>query len=171
MTQNSLAVIAAARDGFRVTEDGIAIRPDGSEQFVFLPTSAKNQYFSFGYSFREKRVHVKVHRLVAYLKFGEAALLPGVHTRHLNGDSKDNRWSNIAIGSQSENMMDKSPVVRSGHAKKAGRARSLPDSIWKEIEDRHNSGMSFKAIRNEYGIALGTLSYRLSKTAKKTVLR
>jgi DNA-directed RNA polymerase specialized sigma24 family protein len=47
----------------------------------------------------------------------------------------------------------------------------LPDDLWREIERRHAEGMSYKAIRAEYRISLGTLSYRLSRTGKKTVLR
>jgi hypothetical protein len=108
---------------------------------------------------------------VAFLKFGKDALALGVHVRHMNGNSLDNRWDNIAIGSASQNAMDRAPSDRRSHAQAAGRARSLPDSLWREVEARHASGMSYKAIRAEYGIPLGTLSYRLSRKAKKTVLR
>lgn len=171
MTQNSLAVIDAIQRGFSVNLEGIVFRPDGEVQKLCLPSAPDNQYYTFPISFNGGRVHVRVHRMVAFLKFGEAALLPGVHARHLDGDSLNNQWDNIAIGSQSQNMMDRTPSARSDHARSASRSRSLPDSTWCEIEQRHREGMSFKAIRAEYGIALGTLSYRLSRSAKKTVVR
>lgn len=167
MTKNSQAVLIAAERGFFVDGDGIARKPSGEIQTTCIPARSDNQYRSFGISCFGTRHHVKVHRLVAFQKFGIAALLEGVHTRHLNGDSLDNRPENIAIGTAQENSMDRSPEDRRSHAKKAVSARSLPDSVWEEIRERHESGMSFKAIRSEYGIALGTLSYRLSKTAKK----
>ncbi len=38
-----------------------------------------------------------IHRVVAYVAFGESALQPGVQVRHLNGDPTDNRAANLAL--------------------------------------------------------------------------
>lgn len=52
-------------------------------------------------------VDVMVHRLQAYQKYGDEMFDESVQVRHLNGDPSDNSWDNIAIGSQSDNMMDR----------------------------------------------------------------
>ena len=49
---------------------------------------------------------VKFHHMQAYEKFGDAIFEDGIVVRHLNGDPSDNSWDNIAIGTQSDNMMD-----------------------------------------------------------------
>jgi hypothetical protein len=54
---------------------------------------------------------VKVHRIVAYIKYGKAALESGIDTRHLNGNRQDNSWDNISIGTRKENMGDVSKEV------------------------------------------------------------
>lgn len=55
---------------------------------------------------------MKIHRLVAYIKYGNAALRKGIDTRHLNGDKLDNSWDNIAIGTRSDNMQDMPKELR-----------------------------------------------------------
>jgi len=171
MSKNSQAVLTAAAKGYTVNESGQVIAPSGAIRKLYVPRNPRKQYAEFGISSEAGKVAVPVHRLAAVLKFGPVAVSPGVHVRHLNGNSLDNRPDNIAIGNHSQNMMDRSKADRVAHAQKAGRANSLPDDLWREIERRHAEGMSYKAIRAEYRISLGTLSYRLSRTGKKTVLR
>lgn len=57
-------------------------------------------------------IPIKVHRLVAYKKYGDAALADKIDTRHLNGIRTDNSWDNVVIGSRSDNMLDIPPAKR-----------------------------------------------------------
>lgn len=59
---------------------------------------------------KQKSWHV--HRLVLWAFVGPR--LPGMVSRHLNGNPTDNRLANLAYGTQSENMKD---VVRHGRHK------------------------------------------------------
>ena len=171
MTKNSKAVLIAAERGYSVDSNGSAFKPNGDPQPLYLPPCPRHKYFAFAISTEFGRSQVRVHRLVAFQNFGIAALLPGVHTRHLNGDSLDNRAENIAIGSRSDNMMDRSPESRRLHAQLAGRSNSLPESTWEEVINDRDSGMTYKQITEKYGISKSTLSFRLSKTGKKQVMR
>lgn len=46
------------------------------------------------------------HRIVALIKYGPAAAMPKVVVRHIDGNKQNNDPANIAIGSQSENIVD-----------------------------------------------------------------
>jgi hypothetical protein len=70
-----------------------------------------------------KTFPLPVHKFVAYLKWGDEAFAPGIDVRHKNNNAKDNRWSNILIGSRSDNMNDLPPEVRSRNATIAVNAR------------------------------------------------
>lgn len=70
---------------------------------VFTVTDPKDGY---------KSRPIPTHRFVAYLKYGEEAFLADC-VRHLNDDSLDNSWDNIAIGSHMDNHLD---AVRNGKA-------------------------------------------------------
>lgn len=49
---------------------------------------------------------VNVHRIIAYLKYGDEYCYPITEARHLNDVKNDYSWSNIAIGTHKENMHD-----------------------------------------------------------------
>ena len=63
----------------------------------------------------KKQHHFPVHKFAAYCYFGDSAFT--LHVRHLNGNTLDNSLKNIALGSPSENEMDKPKSVRSNSAK------------------------------------------------------
>lgn len=69
------------------------------------------------------RTMLRVHRLQAYQKFGDAIFQPGVDVRHLNGNKLDNSASNIAIGTRSQNRMDMPRGARIASARNAANAR------------------------------------------------
>lgn len=68
---------------------------------------------------------VPVHKFVAFLIWGRAALAPGVHVRHRNGDTEKNTKSNLRLGTPSENAMDKPKSVRIATAKAARAAQGV----------------------------------------------
>jgi hypothetical protein len=68
-------------------------------------------------------------------------------------------------------MMDKPKEIRQRAAQNAGRANSLPDHLWAQIELERSQGATYPQLRERYGIAKSTLSFRLSKSARKMVMR
>lgn len=49
---------------------------------------------------------VPIHRVIAYLKYGDAYCYPVTEARHLNNNKSDYSWDNIAIGTHKQNMHD-----------------------------------------------------------------
>lgn len=69
------------------------------------------------------RVSFHIHKLAAFLLFGEMALEAGVHVRHIDGDSLNLSVDNLALGSGSDNEHDKPPEGRARVAKIARAAQ------------------------------------------------
>lgn len=55
---------------------------------------------------------VHAHKFFAYLIWGRAAFSPNVEVRHLDGNPSNNRRDNLALGTSSQNQMDKTPEAR-----------------------------------------------------------
>lgn len=53
-----------------------------------------------------KEYDVRVHKLAAYQKYGEAMFEEGIVVRHLDGNKQNNKEENIAIGSCKDNALD-----------------------------------------------------------------
>lgn len=161
-SNRSRAVLYAAQVGYLVEPDGTVFSPHGSP----MRTRNDSGYARFNVNLpssvepdRTKRtLAVYVHKLMAYQKFGTACFGKGIHVRHLNGDSLDNSAENIAIGNQSDNMMDQPKSIR--------RARSLhaasfikkltPPKVLAIKADR-KSGMSYAEIMQKHGLAKSTV--------------
>ncbi len=162
MSQNNQALRSAFEKGYRVV-NGCIITPTGKTR---VATISNDGYSSFNFGLDGKKIGVKVHRLVAYEKFGESALITGVHVRHMDGNPSNNLPDNIAIGSAHENSMDRPKENRISHAAK-GRQK-FTSAFIQSLRDDHKSGLGYKKLRKKHGIPLSTLSYYLSSKAKNT---
>ncbi len=159
----------AFRIGYRVTDEGGVVAPSGRRLLVNANDAG---YFHFSMTThvadRERyglprAARVPVHRLAAYQLFGEDALQFGTDTRHLNGDRLDNRLVNIAIGTRSDNMMDRPAHARKAHAMKAACSprrtrRKLTDDQVREIRKRLAAGESARALAKVFAVAKGTIN-------------
>lgn len=142
---------------------------------VFSPFGRKlklkqvNNYYRFNIKDKIKgHYYVKVHRLCAYQKYGEKIFESGVQVRHLNGNSLDNSYGNIGIGTSSANRLDICPKKRKALASNASKnLRALTDEDLTEFWRDRNNGMSYKELSNKYKIAKSTISYIINgKTYK-----
>ena len=113
-----------------------------------------------------KSFPIPVHKLVAFQKFGEAALQTGVQVRHANNNSLDNSEGNILIGTGTENALDRPELDRRVHAAK-GRQTYTKTEV-DRLRKAYDSGESYKEIERRTGISRSTLSYYLSTKAKRT---
>jgi hypothetical protein len=173
MSKTQQCVKSAVASGFRVTRDGKHVfGATGVELKQRLTGRAGRQYYTVNahvVGFSKQKMPIHVHRIVAYLKFGEVALsAPCV--RHLNDDPLDNAWDNIALGSRCDNAIDRPEFDRKLHAQKAGRTNSRPEEFWDQVRAEHEAGASYNELSKKHGLSKGTLSFRLSKTGKRTVM-
>jgi hypothetical protein len=111
--------------------------------------------------------NIKVHRMQAYQKYGDALYKDGIIVRHLNGVSTDNSYDNIAIGTMSENMMDIPASIRiakSVYAASFLRRYNKEDVMKFYIEN----GKSYKKTMEKFNISSkGTLHFILNGRGKK----
>lgn len=152
------ALLYAVKQGYSVTHDGRVISPNTEKPRKLVLDS--RGYFVFNLGSCEKAVGIRVHRLVAYFKFGKKIFNKGVVVRHLDGNSRNNQWNNIAIGTQSDNMMDRSPLKRKAHAQVAARKqRKLSDEEAKELRALRAKGATYSELMSKFGLAKSTISY------------
>ena len=149
--------IAISR-GYVVTEDGVFLNSKGVE----IGNVDKQGYLQSSIRVNKKAVSFYAHRLQAFQKYGDKLFSNGVVTRHINGNSLDNSWNNIAIGTHSENMMDIPEQIRIKRAKYA--SSFLKKYNNEEIIEFHNSCRSYKKTMEKFSISSkGTLNYILKK--------
>ncbi len=171
MSKVTDAIRAAAAKGYSVTVEGEVLNRLGKKRKLQIKRRGPYLLYVFNIGWDDGSFPIPVHRLAAFLKFGEPALVERVQTRHLDGDSLNNRPGNIDLGSGTDNAMDRLPADRQAHAQKAGRAASRhTDETWAAVRADYALGMGYKKLRTKYGIPLGTLSYNLSKTGAKVQL-
>jgi len=104
LNKRSRALLFAYNKGYRII-NGKIINPKGKT----IKGHNANGYLNFGVNTKEFHDNVPVHRLLAYQKYGNQILEEGIVVRHLDGNSLNNLEENIVIGTQSDNMMDKTP--------------------------------------------------------------
>lgn len=155
----------AFNKGYRI-KDGRIFNPNGKEIKLQIPTRKdKGQYARFSVKHEGKSRRVMVHRLVAFQKFGAKMFNDGIVVRHLDGNSLNNSDDNIAIGTHSDNSMDRPKEQRQSHSAKQNQRYSA--EFIESIRLAHRNGSSFRQLQKSLGISKSTLSYYLSKTAKR----
>ena len=166
-------ILISSQRGYKIDKDGSIINPKGNKINGYL---GRNGYPAFTIRVGERSegdsIRVMSHRLQAYQKFGNTMFESGVQVRHLNGDPSDNSWDNIEIGTASQNMMDRPREVRVRLSRNAVSKRK--DLLSKELIDNikadHKAGMGYKSLSKKYNKPLSTLSYHLSKKAKRVAV-
>lgn len=153
LSKQSSIVIRLFDEGYRVTEDGCAVLPSGDKVNVYPKHGG---YLNF------KRYHtdVQVHRLAAYQKFGDKLFCEGIEVRHLDGDCQNNMLDNIAIGTHSQNEMDKPIEVRRRQAFLASsRVRRLTIEGANYLREVRENGMAYSGLIKLFGVSKSTVSY------------
>lgn len=148
--------------GYRVTRKGILLNSNGDEMSCRLDKHGYYERTLRVNSQDKKWTHLMIHRLQAYQKYGDKIYEPGIQVRHFNGNSKDNSYNNIGIGTAHDNAMDKDVAVRLSSSRMA--AKSLPLRYSKEkilsIKNDRKNGLTYSEIMKKYGISSkGTVSY------------
>lgn len=164
MTKTERAIRRLVEQGWSVNEDGSLVDADGEVRKCRVKKGKHNpntgysepSYLTFNVKEDGVSLPIPVHKLAAFQKDPETAFAEGVHVRHLNGDSLDNRPDNILAGTVSENMSDINPIVRYEHAKTAARSqRRFSDA---EVVGIRASEESTTALAKRLGCSKSTIS-------------
>jgi len=117
----------------------------------------------------QNNYRIPVHQLTGYQKYKDDIFGDDIAIRHLNGDKSNNTADNIAIGSQSDNMMDRSPKDRLEHSlKAAGKRRKFTDNTVNNIKQDRNNGMTYKDIMLKYNITSKSSLHYILNTEYQT---
>jgi HNH endonuclease len=150
--------------GFRVSACGLIVQaPDGRQMCC---STNRHGYRYFRAALPIGRKHVAVHRLQAFQKFGQELYREGFEVRHLDGRGSNNAAENIAVGTKSDNMMDRPKWLRS---KLAARAHLKHDHS--AVRSHYAQSKSYRATMLAYGISSkGTLHHILNRQAEQGML-
>jgi hypothetical protein len=153
------ARLAVSR-GYRVLEDGTIIGSRG----VPIRGTTYNQYRAVGVKVENRKVvHVKAHHIVVLLKYGSQALKGPLQVRHLDGNKLNCAWSNIVLGSMSQNMLDKPKEMRVAIAKKAASARrKITQADAEAMRAEHAAGIPMSRLMQKYGTGKTAMWYIIS---------
>lgn len=166
------AIKLAYEKGYRVLGNGEVLGSSGKIVKGNIDNHNGLPYRRFNIKWPGRKTRfVYHHRLLAYQLFGEQSFTPGIVTRHLDGNSLNNTPDNIRLGSLRDNSRDIDPLKRQRLARNAGRQNNpYTEEFWQKVTLDHQCGLSYKELGIKYGLKKGTLSYRLSKTAKHRVV-
>ena len=142
--------------GWSVNANGTVLKPSGEIRKCYTKKGQKNRppYRVFNVKDDGLSRPVHVHKMVAFLKFGAVAFDNLV--RHLNNKSLDNSWNNIAIGSNSDNMMDRPAEERKAHALKA--VKVLRKFTVEQVIFIRRTQESGKALAKYFNVSPSTIS-------------
>lgn len=133
--------IVVVDDQYSVSENGTIY----SNGVPLKPRPNQKGYFRVVYNRKDEYIH----RLVWSAFNGP--IPPGLQVRHLNGDPSDNRLSNLAIGTQSDNEMDKRRHGTDPRGERHGSCRlSLEEVLL--IRELWVSGVSARGIKSRLNL-------------------
>lgn len=94
-----------SKKGYTVTEDGHLMSP--KNKIVGTHPNKKGLRYEYvSVLYKGKIDKLFAHRLQAFQKYREEIYKEGIVVRHLNGNSLDNTFNNIAIGTIVDNALD-----------------------------------------------------------------
>jgi len=149
----------AAEAGYTVNKEGTEIR---NPQGIKVATFESKGYRIFDFGPKADRKHIYVHRFQAWFKFNTTMYGAGLQVRHLDGNSRNNHADNLALGTQSQNMLDRPAADRKAHGYQTSRHIAKHDHA---AVISYYKAHGFKATLAAFNISSkGTLSFILNKT-------
>ena len=146
----------ASEKGYYVTKEGDVYFNNRQRSLNFK--SKNRRYYCFNVKINGKATRIEVHRLQAYQKFGDKIFNKGIVVRHLNGDSTDNSFDNIEIGTNQDNSFDRPKEQRIESAKHA--ASFTKKYNYEEVYTFYLETKSYKQTMEKFGItSKNSLSY------------
>lgn len=160
-------IILAKEKGYKVLDNCGGLLGLKGEPIKLTPN--KWGYPTFKMRDGDYTGRVPLHRFVAYCLYGDELFTDGLEVRHLNGNKLDYSFTNIKLGTKSENEMDKPAEERTKNARNAAsKTRKFTDKEMEEIRYKREDGYSIEDLMEEYDVAKGTLQYILRTEYKTT---
>ncbi len=143
----------AYNKGYRISKEGILTNSKGQ---ILKPWKTKNGYNTFncyaGYLNGKKQSNkLRISRFQAFFKFGDKIYKEGIVVRHLNAIRTDDRWDNIEIGTQSDNLMDIPKEIRLKKSIIAARSKAKYDVI--KVRKYHEEHKSYKKTMEKFNMS------------------
>lgn len=155
------SIVAAAKKGYTISEQGEIFNPKGEEL-----TRSTDDYPAISVSLNGVKFNLPLHRLQAYTKYGAKALEAGVVVRHLDGNKKNCSSENISIDNPEAAAAASPRPIRASKTGLANQKRT--PAFIEDLRRRHFvGGESFRQLHAATGISKSTLSFYLSKKAKR----
>lgn len=147
--------------GYRIDKEGTICYKNNTRKGC-IQYCNKTPYLKISIKIKNKTCNVPVHRLQAYQKYGEKIFEEDIVVRHLNGNSLDNSYDNIVIGTQSDNMFDIPENLRIKHAHIA--TSYVKKYNHEEIYKFYNECKSYEKTMKKFNIpSKGSLHFILNK--------
>jgi hypothetical protein len=102
MKKSNIRIKEAYKKGYRAKEDGTIYNPKGKK--VGFKLSGRN---AFSYCLEDVVSPIRCNRFIAYQLWGDEIFKEGIVVRHLNDIKDDDRFENLALGTQADNIADK----------------------------------------------------------------
>lgn len=163
LSKNNQAILTAHKKGYKVDTDGNVFYKNRKLKL----SKTSYGYPRFGVRTRingeNKMRHICVHRFQAYQKYGEIIFVDGIQVRHLNNIKEDCSYKNIAVGTQKQNMQDRSPENRLKHAIYA--SSFIKKHNHSKVIAAYKAGKSYSQIMKEFNISSkGTVHFIVKKS-------
>jgi len=152
----------AYEKGYRVTKDGKFLNPKGKKVGYIPKEICRYEYLNFIIKGKNRRI--KTHRLQAYQKYGDKLFEDGIVVRHLNGNSLDNSFDNIAIGTYRDNTMDipKEQRIKRTYAA-AKTSIKYPKDFVLKLREEYKLIKNYSKLSRKYNIPFTTIFYLINK--------
>jgi len=162
MSIKNQAIVSAFKRGYRVVNNNVIGLVSNKPLRLERMSSG---HLRFGVRFNGAMVKVYVHRLLAYEKYKDDLFSPGMQVRHLDGNPINNTSGNIALGTQSQNMMDIPKAARIKKARTAAsKLRKYSDETVAKVRKFHKEDRSYKKTMRMFNIpSKATLTYILNQ--------
>jgi hypothetical protein len=135
--------------GYRALDDGTVLNPRGKKLSPWVHCG----YLTFKAG---RGIHLRLHRVVAFQKFGTSIYEPGIVVRHKDGNPINNHPDNLLLGTPYDNAMDRKPEARRDHARKAAdKARKYDHRAILE----YLAHGSYRKAEKRFGCARSTLNF------------
>lgn len=146
-----------SKKGYTVTEDGHLMSPQNKIVGTH-PNKKGRRYEYVSVLYKGKIDKLFAHRLQAFQKYGEEMYKEGIVVRHLNGNSLDNSFNNIAIGTNVDNALDIPKEKRKEMSVVANKASmrkiiKYDQNIVDKAVYMRKQGMSYAKIAKALGIS------------------
>lgn len=136
-------IITRCKTGIKERHKGIIVKP-------WIAKNSGKGYLMVSLSMNNKRLKIGVHRLVLWAFSGKQE--KGVDARHLDGNCKNNHFSNLAYGTRSDNIQDSVKHLTMMHPKKLTKESVI------NICNMGTQKISSKIVGEKYNINRNTVT-------------